>query len=85
MQELYNTRSDSLQHYICVPAKQSRGDKHARHAMKAAHPSQKSNFEQGVLSLQIDAAVRFLLPGELFNHAVSEGRKAVARALSTSE
>jgi hypothetical protein len=35
--------------------------------------------------LQIDAAVRFLLPGELFSHAMSEGRKAVAHALSGSE
>lgn len=35
--------------------------------------------------LQIDAAIRFLLPGELFNHAVAEGRKAVTRALTKSD
>ena len=41
--------------------------------------------EQGLWLLQIDAAVRFLLPGELFKHAVAEGRKAVTRALTKSD
>ena len=41
--------------------------------------------EQYLWLLQIDAAIRFLLPGELFNHAVAEGRKAVTRALTKPE
>ena len=34
------------------------------------------------LALQIETAVRLLLPGELGKHALSEGRKAVVSGLS---
>lgn len=40
------------------------------------------NINDGSTFLQIDTAVRLLLPGELGKHAMCEGKKAVHAALA---